>query len=90
MFLGRVTPFIRGYVSVISGLLQIKPKQYLPLVVITAVLVSCTYVVTGRLLGPYWTQVAAEIVKVKFGALGVVILIILWVLYRHNKKNAKK
>ncbi|HAL81120.1 MAG TPA: hypothetical protein DCO83_01895 [Mucilaginibacter sp.] len=90
VFLGRVTPFIRGYVSVISGLLQIKPKQYLPLVVITAVLVSCTYVVTGRLLGPYWTQVAAEIVKVKFGALGVVILIILWVLYRHNKKNAKK
>jgi len=90
VFLGRITPFIRGYVSVISGLLQIKPKLYLPLVMITAILVSCTYVLTGRLLGPYWTQVAAEIVRVKFGVLALVILIISWVLYRHFKKNAKR
>ena len=35
LFLGRITPYIRGYVSVISGLIQIKPKVYLPLILIT-------------------------------------------------------
>jgi len=90
VFLGRVTPFIRGYVSVISGLLQIKPKLYLPLVLITAILVSCTYVLIGRLLGPYWAVVATDIVKIKFGILAIVILIVSWILIRHYNKNAKK
>lgn len=91
IFLGRLTPFIRGYVSVISGLLHIKPKQYLPLALITAVLVCCVYVFTGRLLGPHWRQLAADIVKIKYGILAVAILVISWVLIRHyHKKGGNK
>lgn len=88
VFLGRVTPFIRGYVSVIAGLLHIKPKSYVPIAFITACLVTCTYVLTGHFLGPYWGQVAAKINTIKYLVLAIVVLIACFfaIRYFRNKK----
>jgi len=89
VFLGRLTPFIRGYVSVIAGLLQIKPRQYLAVIVSTAMLVCGAYIIAGRLLGPYWALVAAHIGKVKYGVLAIVVIAVLWIVIRRVKSNAK-
>ncbi|MGI4750701.1 MAG: DedA family protein [Janthinobacterium lividum] len=88
IFLGRVTPFIRGYISVIVGLLHIKPKTYVPITLITACLVTCTYVISGYFLGPYWAQVAGKLETVKYVVLAVVLLVAAFFIIRYfrNKK----
>jgi len=90
-FLGRVTPFIRGYISVIVGLLHIKPKSYVPITLITACLVTCTYVSVGYLLGPYWEQVAGKLETVKYVVLFVVLLVAAFFTIRYfRRKKAKR
>lgn len=91
IFLGRVTPFIRGYISVIVGLLHIKPKIYVPITLITACLVTCTYVSVGYLLGPYWEQVAGKLETVKYVVLFVVLLVAAFFTIRYfRRKKAKR
>lgn len=91
IFLGRITPFIRGYISVIVGLLHIKPKSYVPISLITACMVTCTYVLIGHFLGPYWEQVAAKLTTIKYAVFFIVILIacFLTIRYFRNKKQNK-
>ena len=90
VFWGRITPFIRGYVSVISGLVQIKPKLYLPLIFITAALVCGTYVILGRLLGPYWGTVGFEVLKLKYYLLAAALTIVILALIINYKRNKNK
>lgn len=87
--IGRMTPFIRGYVSVISGLIQIKPKRYLPIAVITAVTVCCSYVIAGKILAPYWSVVLVQMVKVKYVLLGLGGLLIIISVARYFKNKSK-
>jgi len=54
VFVGRLTPFIRGYVSVISGLFRLSPKKYGTILISTASIWSFAYVLIGFLIGPYW------------------------------------
>jgi len=61
IYAGRLIPFLRGYASVAAGLLLIQPKVFVPAVVVSAITWSGGYVVAGRLLGPYWKQVASKI-----------------------------
>ncbi len=89
IFLGRITPFIRGYISVISGLLKIKPGKYLPLILITAIMVSGAYIMAGRLLGPYWTGVAGNLSKIKYIALAIALLIAIYIVIANLNKKRK-
>ena len=61
IYVGRLIPFLRGYASVAAGILPIKPAIFIPAVIVSAITWSGGYVVAGRLLGPYWQQVAARI-----------------------------
>ncbi len=90
VFLGRITPFIRGYISVIVGLLHIKPKSYVPITFLTASLVTCTYVLTGHLLGPYWEQVAAKLSTIKYSLLIVIVVIAGYFVIRYFRRKKAK
>ena len=87
VFLGRVTPFIRGYVSVIAGLLKIKPEKYLPLILITATMVSGFYVILGRILGPYLPSAESHLGTLKYIIIVIVITIVLWMIFRGRKSD---
>ena len=50
IFVGRVSPFIRGYVSVLSGLVRIHYRDYLLIQCVSAVLWALAYVATGYVL----------------------------------------
>jgi membrane protein DedA with SNARE-associated domain len=53
-YLGRVTPFIKGYVSVLCGLLQVPQKKYGFILVVTSVAWAFVYVGGGYVAGPYF------------------------------------
>src|SRR5674476_176340 len=82
IYLGRLTPFIRGYTSVIAGLLQIKPKVFAPIALITATIWATMYVMAGILLGPFWSRVAPNVTSIKYIMLLVFSTIILIVVLR--------
>ena len=91
IYLGRLTPFIRGYTSVLSGLLRIRPKQFLPIALITATIWSSVCVLTGRLLGPYWVLVESKMANIEFIILIVVIIILVFfLLNRFTKRTRNK
>jgi membrane protein DedA with SNARE-associated domain len=61
IYLGRLIPFLRGYVSVAAGILPVRPRIFIPAVIVSAVTWSGGYVIAGRLLGPHWERAAAKI-----------------------------
>lgn len=60
IYIGRVTPFIRGYTSVACGLIQLKPKIFLPIAFLSGLTWSLFYVILGYLLAPYWDTFSRE------------------------------
>jgi len=57
IYLGRLTPFVRGYTSVFAGILNIKPATFLTTVLISAVTWSGGLSLLGWVLGPSWASV---------------------------------
>jgi len=100
IFIFRVTPFTRGYASVITGLLRIRPKVFLPVAFISATTWASVYVVIGHLIGPSWEMFTASIGNLKhillfvMGTTICILLTILWGKYRtrnkikHNNDNS--
>ena len=60
IFICRLTPFIRGYTSVVSGLLQVKSAHFLPVALLSATIWASVYILTGWLLGPWWKQIESN------------------------------
>jgi membrane protein DedA with SNARE-associated domain len=82
IYIFRITPFTRGYTSVITGLLQIKPEVFLPLAFISGLSWATTYVVIGHYIGPSWNLFAANIeifksimIAILFIVLGMTVFI---------------
>jgi membrane protein DedA with SNARE-associated domain len=57
IFIFRLTPFIRGYTSVVSGLIHVRIKHFLVIAIITATVWASGYILTGWILGPWWKQI---------------------------------
>ena len=75
IYAGRMIPFLRGYVSVAAGILPIQPRIFVPAVMVSAITWSGGYVIAGRLLGPYWKDLAAKI-----GTAEVLVLVAVLIL----------
>lgn len=88
IYIGRLTPFLRGYTSVLSGFLQIKPNIFLPIALITAITWSSVCVFTGRLLGPYWIYAENKFGGVRFIILITIVIIILVLLIKYFYKRS--
>jgi membrane protein DedA with SNARE-associated domain len=82
VIIGRLSPFIRGYVAVICGLLHIKPQQYGIIVLFTTALWSCFYIITGYFLGPYWNYVIQHIDQFKYLLFAIAIVAALSMIAR--------
>lgn len=92
IFVFRLTPFTRGYTSVITGLLQVKPKVFLPIALISAVTWATIYVVIGHLIGPSWdrfTQNAGSFKYIMLAVLAVILFIIILVYYSRKRIKHK-
>jgi membrane protein DedA with SNARE-associated domain len=94
IFIGRLTPFLRGYISVAAGTLQIKPKVFLTTVLLSALTWSGGLVLTGRLLGPYWNKMAQKVGALQFTLLIILIVVALmfagkYITRRELSKDSK-
>ncbi len=89
IFIGRLTPFIRGYTSVVTGLLKIKPNIFLPIAIVSATIWSTLCVLTGRLFGIYLTDFFENIgeVKIILLATGIMALLI-FVIIKYSKNSS--
>lgn len=87
IFLFRLTPFTRGYASVITGFLRVRPKVFLPVALASATIWAAFYSIAGFLIGPFWDQFVQNLGSFKYYmiALLVLIAIILIVLSRKSK-----
>ena len=87
IYIFRLTPFTRGYTSVITGLLQIKPKIFLPIALISAITWATVYVVIGYYIGPSWNLFTRNIDSFKYILLGilVVVLCVFLLIYLNRK-----
>jgi len=93
IFIGRMTPFIRGYVTVLAGILRIKPKAFLPLTIISTTTWCSVCIVGGYLLGPSWSMVAKNLSfshVILFFISVVIILLIIFFIKRNRKKIKEK
>lgn len=54
VFIGRLTPFIKGYVSVLSGLVHFSPKKYFGILLSTSFIWVIAYTTIGYYFGFYW------------------------------------
>jgi len=91
IYIFRLTPFTRGYTSVIAGLLQVKPKIFLPIALISALTWATIYVVIGHLIGPSWHLFTRNIDSFKYVMLAVLAAVLcvflLVYLYRKGEKH---
>ena len=53
IFIGRLTPFIRGYVAVLCGLLRVTPLKYSSALFLSSISWATCYVCIGYFIGPY-------------------------------------
>ena len=70
----RCTPFTRGYVSVLAGLLKIRQTLYLPLAILTAILWSSFYVITGYCIAPSWNVISGDTQNFKYILTAILIV----------------
>jgi membrane protein DedA with SNARE-associated domain len=92
IYIFRLTPFTRGYISVIAGLLQLKPKIFLPIALITAITWASVWVAMGNLIGPSWNLFIGNIEDFKYYLLAILAIvagIILIISYFRKKEKSK-
>jgi membrane protein DedA with SNARE-associated domain len=90
IYVFRLTPFTRGYTSVITGLLHIKPEVFLPIALISAATWAGLYVILGHLLGPFWNIIITNISSFKYimaGVLIVVVSVFIFIWFRKKRKT---
>ncbi len=91
IFLGRMMPYIRGYVSIAAGILNIPYKVFLPMVVIPAIIWTGGYVTLGHFLGKKWEKVAEFVQRYQWLLMIAIIAGIAGYFYwRSRKKRAIK
>ena len=88
IFLGRMMPYVRGYVSIAAGILNLPYKFFVPLVALSALIWTGGYVTLGHFIGKQWETVARTIEQYKWSFLVALILIAVVIVWaRHRKKN---
>lgn len=90
IFFFRLTPFTRGYASVITGLLQIKPKTFLPIAFLSALSWAIIYVSTGIFIGPFWSVFIQHLGGFKYIMLSMLVVLICAILIMNYLRNSNK
>lgn len=75
IFLFRLVSITRGYAAVISGLLHLKLRVYLPTVIMAAVSWTVVYSVLGFALGSSWNILSGDIKHFKFVLFGILLIV---------------
>jgi membrane protein DedA with SNARE-associated domain len=92
IFIFRITPFTRGYTSVISGLIHIRPGTFLPIIIFSGITWATFWVLTGHLIGPFWNNFIKNAGSFKVFMiilLGIGLFTVLIVHFIRNKRDKR-
>jgi membrane protein DedA with SNARE-associated domain len=87
IWIGRITPFIRGYTSIIAGLLHIEPKKFLPIALISALCWSSVFVLIGKTVGNNWSVFVVYLTNFKFIILSLILVLLIYLMIRYYQKS---
>ncbi|MBB3186065.1 DedA family protein [Microbacter margulisiae] len=91
IFIGRLTPFIRGYAAVACGFLHVKRSHYFSAVAFSSAIWAIFYITIGYMAGPHWDKFSQEIVYLPYFLLAVpatvVIIFIINLIKSTHKAN---
>lgn len=87
LFIGRLTPFIRGYTSVVAGLLKIRPKIFFPIAIISGTVWSITCILFGRFFGNYLYYFFENLGELRIVFFVFIIIVVLFFIIRRYLKN---
>lgn len=90
IIIGRLSPFIRGYVAVACGLIRLRPKTYFNITLVTTPLWCCFYIGCGYLVAPYWQYINDHIVSLHFFLLIILVCYVLWLLVNTLSSRRRK
>ncbi|MGP8213943.1 MAG: DedA family protein [Bacteroidia bacterium] len=92
IFISRMTPFLRGYISVAAGMLNLNRKAFTGTVIISAILWNGGLILIGRLIGPYWSEMsgAGGIIKNILILIAVLVAVIIIGKYFQKKQLEEK
>lgn len=91
IYMFRLVSITRGYASIITGLLHIKPKKYLPIVLLSAITWTSLYAILGFVLGPFWNMIIGDIDRFKYVLFGILFIVISISVFRWlRNRNSKK
>ncbi|MDO8467039.1 MAG: DedA family protein [bacterium] len=89
IFIGRMLPYGRGYVSAAAGILNISYRTFLPMVVLSAIIWTGGYVTLGHFLGYQWKHVADFVAGYQWVVVVAFLIVVIgWVYWSHRKKKA--
>lgn len=88
IFLFRLVSITRGYAAVVSGLLHLKLRVYLPTVVLAAVSWTIVYSILGFIIGPSWNMISSDIKHFKYVLFGILLIIAcIFIFVRLRKRH---
>lgn len=87
IFIGRMLPYGRGYVSAAAGILNISYKVFLPMVFLSAIIWTGGYVTLGHFLGYQWEEVADFVAGYQWVVLVALALVVIAFIYIHHRKK---
>ena len=93
IYVFRITPFTRGYTSVITGLLRVKPKIFLPIAFLSGLTWATIYISIGYVIGPSWnlfTQNLGNFKYIMLAILAIILLIVLLVYINRKREDSKE
>lgn len=76
IFLFRLVSLTRGYAAIISGLMHIKLRIYMPVVIMAALTWTSLYAILGFILGPSWNLIISDIDRFKYVMFGILLIIV--------------
>jgi membrane protein DedA with SNARE-associated domain len=93
IFVFRITPFTRGYTSVITGLLRVKPKIFLPIAFLSGITWATIYISIGYLIGPSWNLFIQNLDSFKYIMLvflAIIFLMVFLIHFNRKRENCKE
>jgi membrane protein DedA with SNARE-associated domain len=88
IMIGRLSPFVRGWVSVLSGLLHFSPEKYGLTLLFTSTIWVSFYVSIGYLIAPYFNILSLKNSNLLFvpAAIGATVIVVIIVVNLVKKR----
>lgn len=86
LFLGKLVPFIRAFVSLPAGIFKVKLWKFLLLVGSGALIWSMLLTYIGFALGENWATIEIYFRQFSLVIVGLLVIVFIWWLRRHRRK----